>query len=81
VRENRRLTVRSISEQKNIDRKTVRKIVTGDLDKRKVGAKMVPKRLTEEQKQRRVTICQDILERQDDILVRVIKAEVTWVYQ
>jgi hypothetical protein len=39
---------------------------------RKVCAKMVPKELTEEQKRRIVTICQDILERQDDILGRVI---------
>jgi len=59
VLENRRLTVRSISEQVNIDRETVRKILTEDLDMRKVCAKMVPKELTEEQKQRRVTICQD----------------------
>jgi len=54
VRENRRLTVRSIAQQVNVDRETVRKIVTEDLDKRKVCAKMVPKELTEEQKQRRV---------------------------
>ena len=45
VRENRRLTVRSIAEQVNIDRETE------DLDMRKVCAKMVPKELTEEQKQ------------------------------
>jgi len=50
LRENRRLTVRSM----NIDRETVRKILTGDLDMRKVCAKMVPKELTEEQKQKRV---------------------------
>jgi len=54
VRENRRLTARSIAEQVNIDRETVRKILTEDLDMRKVCAKMVPKELTEEQKQRRV---------------------------
>jgi predicted transposase YdaD len=54
VRENRRLAVRSIAEQVNIDRETVRRILTEDLDKRKVCAKMVPKDLTEEQKQRRV---------------------------
>ena len=54
LRENRRLTVRSIAEQVNIDRETVRKILTEDLDMRKVCAKMVPKELTEEQKQRRV---------------------------
>jgi len=54
VRENRRLTVRSIAEQVNIDRETVRNILTEDLDMRNVCAEMVPKDLTEEQKQRRV---------------------------
>ena len=52
VHENRRLTVRNIAEQVNIDRETVRKILTEDLDMRKVCAKMVPKELTEDQKQR-----------------------------
>ena len=61
LRENRRLTVRSIAEQVNIDRETVRKFLTEDLDMRKGCAKMVPKELTEEQKQRRVTICQDFM--------------------
>ena len=54
VRENLRLTVRSIAEQVNIDRETVRKILTEDLDMRKVCAKMAPQELTEEQKQRTV---------------------------
>jgi len=35
----------------NIDRETIRKILTEDLDIRKVCAKMVPKELTEEQNQ------------------------------
>jgi len=81
VHENRQPTVRSIAEQVNIDRETVRKILTEDVDMRKVCAKMVPKELTKEQKQRRVTICQDLLERQDDILGRVITGDETWVYQ
>jgi len=38
----------------NIDKETGRKILTEDLDMRKVCAKMVPKEHTEEQKQRRV---------------------------
>jgi len=54
VRENRRLTVRSTAEQVNIDRETVREILTEDLDMRKSCAQMIPKELTEEQKQRRV---------------------------
>jgi len=73
--------VRSTAEQVNIDRETVRKILTEDLDMRKVCAKMVPKELTEEQKQRRVAICQDLFKRQDDILGRVITGDETWVYQ
>jgi len=81
VRENHRLTVRSIAEQVNIGRETVRKILTEDLDMRKVCAKMVQKELPEEPKQRRVTICQDLLERQDDILGHVITGDETWVYQ
>ena len=39
VRENRRLTVRSIAEQVNIDGETVRKILTDDLDMKKVCKK------------------------------------------
>jgi len=54
VREDRRLTVRSIAEQAYIDRETVKKILTEDLDMRKVCTIMAPKELTEEQKQRLV---------------------------
>ena len=60
VRGNRQLTVRSIAEKVNTDRETVRKILSEDLEMRRVCAKMVPKELTEEQKQRRVTISQDL---------------------
>jgi predicted HTH transcriptional regulator len=48
VHENRRMTVRSIAEQANIHRETVRKILTEDLDMRKVCVKMVPKEFTKE---------------------------------
>jgi len=81
VHENRRLTVRSIAEKMNIDRETVRMILTEDLDMRKVCTKMIPNELTEENKQRRVSICQDLLERQDDILGHVITGDETCVYQ
>jgi len=75
MRENCQLTVRSIAEQVNIDRETVRKILTENPDMRKVRAKMVPKEFTEKQKRKRVTIFQDLLERQDDILGRVITGD------
>ena len=47
VRENRRLTVRSIAEEVNIDRERARNVLTELLDMRNVCAKMVPKELTE----------------------------------
>ena len=54
LRENRRLTVSSTAEQVNIDRETIRKILIEKIYMKKVCAKMVPKELTEEKKQRRV---------------------------
>jgi len=48
------MTVRSIAEQVNIDRESLINILTEDLDMRKLRAKMVPKELTEGQKEIRV---------------------------
>ena len=72
VREIGRLTVTSLAEQVNIDRETVSNVLNENMDMRKVCAKIVPKKLT---------ICQDLFERQYDILGRVITGEETWDYQ
>ena len=45
VRENRRPSVRSVAERVSIDRETVGRILTEDLEVRKVCAEMVPKEL------------------------------------
>jgi ribosomal protein S25 len=45
MHDNHWLTVRSIAQQMNIDREIVRKILTEDLDMRKMCAKIVPKDL------------------------------------
>ena len=50
VRSDRRLTLRMISSELNLNGLTVHKILTQDLDKGKVCAKMVQKNLTTEQK-------------------------------
>ena len=50
-------------------------IITEDLGMRKICAKIVPKLLNDDQKERRVQVCQDILERleiETDLLQRVI---------
>ena len=55
------MTVRSIGKQVNIDREKVRKILTVDLDMRKVCVKMVPKELTKEQKHKEFLATKEII--------------------
>src|SRR5579863_9141 len=57
----RRLTIRMMSEELNIPRETVRKIVRHDLRKRKLCSRFVPRHLTEEQKQQRMQCCDDFI--------------------
>ena len=59
----RRLTVTMISEEFFIGRNTMWKILAENLEMRNLCAKIVPKILSEYQKQRRLTVCQDITER------------------
>ena len=63
VRSDRRLTLRMISSELNLNRFTVHQILIGDLDMRNVCAKMVPKNLTTEQKANRRDVCLDLLDR------------------
>jgi hypothetical protein len=44
----------------NLDRETVRKIVTEDLGMRKVSGNMVPRILSDDQKQRRLDVYSDL---------------------
>jgi hypothetical protein len=56
VLSDRRLGVRVIAEEPNMNRETVRQIVKEDLGMRKISATMVPRILTHDQKQRRIHI-------------------------
>ena len=51
IRKDRRLGVRAIAEEVNLDRESVRRILKEELNMRKVSAKMVPKVLSDEQKE------------------------------
>jgi hypothetical protein len=57
VRSDRQSSVRMMAEELYFDRETVRKIFTEDLGMRKVSAKMVPRILSDDQKQRRLDVC------------------------
>ena len=78
VRSDRRLTLRMISSQLNLNRFTVHQILTQDLDMRKVCTKMVPKNRTTEQKANRRDVCLYLLhrlERDQDFFSRVITGD------
>jgi ribosome maturation factor RimP len=62
----------------NLDRETVRKILSEDLGMRKVSAKMVARILSDDQKQQRLDVCSDLsrqLAEGNNFLDRVITGD------
>jgi len=80
VRSDRKLGVRVITEEMNMNRETVRQSVKEDLGMRKISAKIVPWMLTHDQKQRRLHISSDLL-RNAKMLDRVIAGDEAWCFQ
>ena len=76
----RRIGVRIIAEEFNMNRETVQQIVKEDLGMRKISAKMVPHILTHDQKQCRLYISSDLL-RNAEVFYRVITSDETWCFQ
>ena len=82
VRSDRRLTVRMIADKLGMNIERVWRIITEDLGMRKICAKMVPRLLNEGQKERRVQVCQDILEQletEPNLLKRVVTGDESWI--
>ena len=63
-----------------MNRETVRQIVKGDLGMRKFSAKMVPRILTHDQKQRRLHISSDLL-CNAEMFDKGITGDETWCFQ
>jgi hypothetical protein len=61
VKNDRRIASRMIAESLNIPKTVVLRILKEDLGKRKLCAPFVPQCLTREQREDRVTFCQDII--------------------
>ena len=84
VRSDRRLTLRMVSSELNLNRFTVHKILTQDLGMTKVCAKMVPKNLRTEQKANRRDVGLDLLdrlEREPESFSRVITGGESWILE
>ena len=72
------------SSELNLNRFTVPQISTQDLDMRTVCAKMVPKKLTTEQKANRRDVYldfQDRLEREPEFFSRDITGDESWILE
>ena len=83
VMQDRRITVRELTDEVGISIGSVHTILTADLGLRRVSAKFVPKLLTVEQKQLRLEIAQDMLdcvESDSNFLNTVITGDESWVY-
>jgi len=66
VRNDHRLTVRELANEAGISIGSCHEILTESLQMRRVAAKFVPRLLTLEQKENRLTICQDLKNRSID---------------
>jgi hypothetical protein len=78
------MRVRMIAETVNADKETVRKILHDKLNMKKVCAKMVPKKLTLDQKLFCQQICSDFLVRIDEeleLMENIITCDETWISQ
>ena len=83
IRESRRLTIREVSEEVGTCKSSCHTILTEKLKMLRVAAKSVPRLLTEEQKQNRVTVSRELLDRSnidENFLKNVITSDETWVY-
>lgn len=65
VTSDRRLTIRILASELNIDKEVVRQILTQDLGKRKVCSRFVPHCLSDEQKQLRMDTCGELIDNAD----------------
>lgn len=80
----RRMSIRLLADTLNIPKTVVHRIVTEELNMRKVCAKLVPKLLTDEPTANRVLIASELklrVEIEPDYLNNVITGDETWTFE
>jgi hypothetical protein len=83
IRENRRLTSREISDALTISFDSVQLVLTKNLNMRRVSAKFVPRLLSQEQKEFRLSISLELHNRANSnsgFLRSLITGDESWVY-
>ncbi|UYV70795.1 hypothetical protein LAZ67_8000653 [Cordylochernes scorpioides] len=84
LRTDRRLSIQQIADTSHISTFVVHGIVTEDLQMRKVCAKLVPKVLTQGQKELRVLRCHellDLIQSEPDFLNSVVTGDESWMFE
>jgi len=80
----RRLSVRLLAEEVGLPKTDVHRIITEDLHMRKICAKLVPKNLSDEQKDNCVLVSRELLDcvtSEPNFLQGVITGDETWVFE
>jgi len=83
INEDRRYTIDEISEATGVSWSSCQRILTVDLNMRRVAAKFVPRLLTQDQKNTRLTLCQELknqIENDPNFLSKVITGDESWCY-
>jgi len=73
-----------IADKVNVNREAVRWILTEELGMRKICVKMVPRNLTQQQRDARVRVCAELLEQVEadpEFMERVITGDESWFFQ
>ena len=83
IRGNRHLTVREVGDKVGIGIGSCHQIFTEKLHMCHISAKFVPRLLTDDQKENRVEICQELLANTNgnaNFLKNIVTGDKTWVY-
>ena len=84
IRGNRRLTVREVADEVGVSIGSCHKIFTEELQMCRINAKYVSRLLTDDQKENRVEISQELLANANgnqNVLKNIITGDETWVYR
>ena len=83
INEDRRYKIDEISKAMGVSWRSFQRILTVDLNMRRVAAKFVPRLLTQDQKNTRLTLCQDLknqIESDPYFLSKVVTGDESWCY-
>lgn len=80
VLQNRRLTIRDLADAVGISYGSVQIILKDVLGLKQVKSRLVPKMLNFFEKERRVSICKEMISDYESVIKRIITGDETWVY-